>query len=85
MFRNFSISPRGIIGLLEWGRVFLEGALSKGIYVSFSQWLIFGVSPNDPLLASPCFRQNSKYQPRYDNWFRERLQETPEPHGARTY
>ncbi len=24
-------------------------------------------------------------QPRYDDWFRERLQETPELHGARTY
>ncbi len=40
---DFSISPGEIIGFLEWGRVFLEGALSKWIYVSLSQWLIFGV------------------------------------------
>jgi len=30
-------------------------------------------------------RQNPNYQPRYDDWFRERRKETADPHGARDY
>jgi hypothetical protein len=49
--------------------VFLEGALSNGIYVSLSQWLIFGLpartassserfSPNDPYWLRHAFIKN---------------------------
>jgi len=37
---NLSISAGEIVTYLEWGRVFLEGALSKGIYVALSQWVL---------------------------------------------
>ena len=64
---------------------FLKALSQSGFTSHFRSGWYLGFSPSELLLASPCFRQNPKYQPRYYDRFRERLQETPKPHGSRTY